>query len=136
MKIVLVTGSRHAQYSHGKTWDLFTREMNKATKDWATSKILVVHGGARGIDALAARWCEQTGIEQRVFQANWSEHGKSAGPMRNHQMVDCVLFHRSRGAEVECLAFPAANTESRGTVNCIVTAKRAGIPTKKMEIIV
>ena len=50
--------------------------------------------------------------------ADWSTHGRAAGPIRNQQMVD-------RGADI-CLAFPTSS--SIGTWDCVRRAKAAGIP--------
>jgi hypothetical protein len=49
--------------------------------------------------------------------ADWTTHGKAAGPIRNARMV-------ALGADV-CLAFPKG--ESRGTRGCMRLAEKAGI---------
>lgn len=50
---------------------------------------VLVHGGAKGADALAAEWCNQAGVFQCIFPvtpALWSRIGKRAGPLRSHIM--------------------------------------------------
>lgn len=47
----------------------------------------VVSGNARGIDSLGAAWAERREIPVKLFPANWSKHGKSAGIIRNREMA-------------------------------------------------
>lgn len=78
---------------------------------------LVLHGGSTGADALADRIARELGIPVHVFPADWTRYGRSAGPRRNAEMIalrpDLVL------------AFPGG----RGTANCVLQARLAGIPT-------
>ena len=48
----------------------------------------IIHGGATGADQLAHEWARERGIAYDVYVANWKSHAKSAGPMRNQQMLD------------------------------------------------
>lgn len=48
----------------------------------------VVCGGARGVDALGRSYAYSMKIPVKLFPANWEEHGKSAGPIRNTLMAD------------------------------------------------
>jgi len=48
----------------------------------------VVSGTAKGIDSLGEKWAQEQGIPIKKFPANWNEHGKAAGPIRNGQMAD------------------------------------------------
>lgn len=77
---------------------------------------VIIHGGARGADALAASWAEEVGATVEVYEADWERHGKGAGPVRNQQMVDA-------GAD-GCIAFPGG----RGTADMVSRCKKAGIP--------
>lgn len=82
---------------------------------------LVVHGGARGLDTIAASVAKRLGWpteRHEVTSREWEEHGPSAGHRRNQAMVDL-------GAAV-CLAFP--ELRSRGTFDCAARAERAKIP--------
>lgn len=48
----------------------------------------VISGGATGVDSAAkkfAEWCE---IPFKEFPADWTAHGKAAGPIRNKQMAE------------------------------------------------
>lgn len=76
----------------------------------------VVHGGAFGADRLGGAWAEENGIPVRMFLADWHKHGKSAGHLRNRQMLlearpDLVV------------AFPGG----RGTANMIENATKEGV---------
>jgi len=82
---------------------------------------LLIAGGCRGADTLAVRAARQCGIRYIEYPADWKRFGKSAGPIRNAQILkmekpDLVLvFH-------EDLA------KSKGTRDMISKVIRAGIP--------
>lgn len=48
----------------------------------------VVSGGARGVDSLGEEYAKRTHKDLVVFPADWNQHGKRAGPIRNKQMGD------------------------------------------------
>jgi len=78
---LLVCGGR--DFADGKA---LRRWMNEAVSEH--KHVLVIHGGARGADALAGQIAKQAGIGCQVFPALWEKHGRSAGPIRNQQMLD------------------------------------------------
>jgi hypothetical protein len=83
----------------------------------------VRHGDCpTGADRFASIWCDfgQEGVHEIKHPADWDQHGKAAGPIRNREMAQA-------GADL-CLAFPLG--ESRGTWNCVNECKKAGIPVK------
>jgi hypothetical protein len=111
---VLVTGSR-SWADKDVLWDALDQQREQY------GLIVVVHGGCpTGADWLAWKWCHARGVACEVHTADWTTHGKAAGPLRNQRMVDL-------GADV-CLAFPFG--ESKGTRHCMKAAKKAGIPIK------
>ena len=85
-----------------------------------TGASLVVAGGARGADSLAVRAAKECGISYIEYKADWDRYGKSAGPIRNQQMLDMekpdfvIAFHE----DLE---------KSKGTKDMLSRAKRAGI---------
>lgn len=81
--------------------------------------VIVVHGAAKGADALAGRYARQHGWTVESHPALWHRYRKRAGLLRNQAMVDL-------GADL-CLAFPGP--ESVGTWDCVRRARVAGIPT-------
>jgi len=103
------------------------REYNDAARvnaclDWIHAGACItvlVQGGARGADALAARWArEHLPPERRVtVEAEWTRYGKSAGMRRNQLMLDT---HKPDLV----LAFPGGT----GTANCVFEARARRIP--------
>lgn len=76
---------------------------------------LVIEGGATGADELARIWCMKNKVEGKTYRANWTAHGKAAGPIRNRQMVE-------ENPDAIVIAFPGG----RGTQSCIEIAKSFG----------
>lgn len=117
MKRILVTGSRN--------WtDRDAIYMALATYTFLPGTV-IVHGACpTGADAIAGEWARETiGFFEEAHPADWSTHGKAAGPKRNQAMVDL-------GADI-CLAFPLG--DSRGTRDCMRRAEAAGIPVRSFE---
>ncbi len=77
---------------------------------------LLISGCARGADTLTIEWAEAGGIEVARFPADWSTHGRAAGPIRNQQMLD-------EGKPELVVAFPGG----RGTADMVRRARAAGI---------
>ena len=53
----------------------------------ATPISVLIQGGARGADSLAKTWAIINCVKVLEFPADWETHGKSAGPIRNAQML-------------------------------------------------
>ena len=109
--MILVTGGRNFN------------DVNLAVKtlSWVVDSnpgrtFVLIHGGAYGADKIASGWAKSKGIRQIECLANWNEHGKIAGPIRNSQMV--------RMRPDICVVFPGG----KGTNDCARKAKEAGIP--------
>ena len=82
---------------------------------------LIISGGARGADTLAESYAKNKRIPYMIFPANWEKHGKSAGYIRNADIVfacDTVI------------AFPSKN--SKGTYHTTELAFKEG---KKVYIL-
>lgn len=88
------------------------------------AQFVVVHGQCEfgGADLYAEQWAVSKGHAFEAYPAR-RVNGRILGPERNAQMVKL-------GADV-CLGFPGPG--SRGTVNCMKLASKAGIPTRKVE---
>jgi len=68
-----------------------------------------------GVDAFVRSWWPDALLS--VFDADWTR-GLSAGPIRNARILkDCKIL----------IAFPAAGRQSKGTMNAIEQAIRAGL---------
>lgn len=81
----------------------------------------IIHGAARGADSLAGNIAEELGITILVFPAKWNEYGKSAGPIRNTEMLVVGKPHR-------VLAFHDNVIESKGTRDMVTKALFKNIP--------
>lgn len=77
---------------------------------------LLIHGGAKGADTLAGEWAFERRITVQVHRADWSAHGKAAGPIRNREMLATKPD------------FVVASPGGKGTADMIKAAKSAGVP--------
>jgi hypothetical protein len=77
----------------------------------------IVSGGARGADTLSEQIAKDLNIPFKHFYADWDKFGKSAGFLRNKDIVEaCDVV----------AAFPLG--ESRGTKDTIKQARKANRP--------
>jgi hypothetical protein len=113
---VIVSGSRN--------WDdekavhrALDRQYAKHQKSGSDKPFVVVHGNAKGADTHAKNWAMKRGVAHEPHPADWARYGRSAGPVRNKQMVDA-------GADA-VLAFPKPG--GRGTQDLMNRASKAGI---------
>jgi hypothetical protein len=84
---------------------------------------LLIAGGCRGADTLAVRAARQCGIKYIEYPADWQRFGKSAGPRRNQIMLDMEKPDL-------ILVFHPDLSNSKGTKDMLIRAKRAFIPYK------
>lgn len=104
---VLITGGR--DFNDRKS--LFTALDRLHAKHHFT---LLIHGDARGADRLSGEWAEANGVGVLACPADWLRQGRSAGAIRNRQMLD------KRPDLV--VAFPGGT----GTENMVKIARKAG----------
>lgn len=72
------------------------REFNNEDLMWAVMESFwmenpietVVSGCARGADRMGEKWARERGLDVARFPADWDQHGKAAGPIRNREMAD------------------------------------------------
>lgn len=77
----------------------------------------VIEGAATGADTMAGDWAREHNVECLEFKADWDMHGKSAGPIRNQQMID-------EGKPTLVVAFPGG----KGTADMLARARKHNIP--------
>lgn len=77
---------------------------------------VIIHGGATGADSLANSWAVYNSVTVEQHNADWSKHGRAAGPIRNGEMIRL-------GKPDLVVAFPGGT----GTANAVRQAKEAGI---------
>jgi hypothetical protein len=114
---LLVTGSR--------TWT--DVQLIRDHLSWYNSLIepvTLIHGACpRGADAIANRIAFEYCWTIERYPADWQQHGKRAGYVRNAEMVN-------QGADI-CLAF--IKDESPGATMCADLAEKAGIPVERIR---
>jgi ABC-type Fe3+-hydroxamate transport system substrate-binding protein len=81
---------------------------------------VIITGGAEGADRLAYDWACPV-VPTETYKADWTKHGRAAGPIRNQRMLD-----ESKPDVV--VAFPGG----RGTADMVRRARAAGV--RVMEI--
>lgn len=72
-----------------------------------------------GIDLFIREYFKQEGISTTVFVADWDNHGKAAGPIRNGEMT--------KHAD---LLIALWDGKSKGTLSAITCATQHGVPVK------
>jgi hypothetical protein len=77
-------------------------------------QFVLVHGAARGADALADKWARARGVDVERHPADWTK-GRSAGPARNATMA-------SSGLDL-LVAFPGG----RGTADMVQRCRNRGV---------
>lgn len=113
---VIIAGPRDV---HGaESFNLVRRAI--IDSNWFLEITEIVHGGATGIDTAAGVVAASltTPWPVRVFNADWSKHGRAAGPIRNAEM-----------ARYADRLIAVWDGESRGTKNMINTAKKYNLQT-------
>ena len=82
---------------------------------------IIVHGDARGADRLSHNYALKNNIPVNKYPADWKRYGKSAGPVRNLQML--------REEEPDLIvAFPGG----RGTQHMVTAATSLGYKVKEI----
>lgn len=82
---------------------------------------IVIEGEARGADLMGRKAATYLNIPVLGYAANWKEYGRSAGPIRNQQML-------KEGRPDLVLAFHDHLDQSKGTRHMVSIAQKAGIP--------
>lgn len=83
----------------------------------------MVSGGANGVDLLGEQWACSWGIPVKQFMADWSKHGRAAGPIRNRQM-----------AEYADALIAIWDGQSRGTKSMIRESRKAGLDVYEVHV--
>jgi len=119
MRKIAVVGSR--SYDTPQDWIEFRKTMLEIIQD---DEVMFISGGANGSDTMAEKFAKLYSIPILIWYANWNKFKKSAGFIRNQQIVD--------NAE-ELIAF--WDGESKGTQHSIELANKKGIPVTVINII-
>lgn len=102
IRVAIVGGRDFTDY------DMMKNNVNKFLESAKIVPSCIVSGGANGADTLAERYADEKGIKKVIFPADWDKYGKSAGYMRNKDIINnCDI----------CFAF--WDGKSKGTANDI-----------------
>jgi hypothetical protein len=102
---ILITGD-----CHWRCDELAEQIVNRLLARYGPG-LVIVHGGAPGVDNAFARPCRELGIVGEPHLADWKGLGNIAGPERNREMVEagadlCIALHRSmrraKGRRIAC----------------------------------
>jgi hypothetical protein len=113
---ILITGDRN--------WS-DVQSIVEALKVYRPGTILV-HGACKGADNTCAVVAETLGFIVRGYPADWSKHGRAAGPIRNQLMIDTE--NRQDEPLDECLVFHDNLESSKGTADMVRRVIVACIP--------
>jgi hypothetical protein len=83
---------------------------------------VIIQGGASGADELARIWATENSKSLVTYEANWAESGRSAGPIRNKQML-------TENINAVVVSFPGG----KGTENCVTQAKELNMLIFRVE---
>jgi hypothetical protein len=90
------------------------------TENWLPTDIYIISGGATGVDAAAIDWAVINWCPFIEYHANWKRYGKTAGPIRNQEMLDSEI---TKTDILKVMAFPGGN----GTRDMIRRARKANL---------
>jgi hypothetical protein len=107
---ILVTGSRG--YTNSVRIQAWIATLNPGT--------VIIQGGAKGADWLAAVAAKAQGLKVEVFKAQWNRFGSPAGMIRNKQMLE-------EGRPDQVVYFHDDIANSKGTWDMVSRARKAGI---------
>ena len=89
--------------------------------------LVIIEGGAMGADELAKAFAVYYRVELVEIKADWEQYGRAAGPKRNDAMTKYAAEHGGR-------ALFFWDGKSKGTANCIRSARKRGIPLRVWSI--
>lgn len=108
---VLVCGGRSFGYGKGQSKFIINTLNELLDRD-----VTIIQGGAYGADFFAKEYAKRNKIPYETYKADWEKYGRSAGYIRNKQMLD-------EGKPDLVIAFPGG----KGTAMMIDIAKKAGV---------
>ena len=99
----------------------------KATND--NLNITIISGNARGVDQMGERFAKNNNLNLKMFPANWDKYGKSAGYLRNEEMLNYAMN------ESYPILIVFWDGISKGTKHMIDIADKKQVPIYKFDII-
>jgi hypothetical protein len=96
--------------------------MSKSLKCLIGKDVTIISGRAKGADRLGETYGEEHSIPIERYPADWEKNGKSAGYLRNLQMLDNATH---------VIAF--WDGKSKGTLHLLREAKKRNMPIKLVK---
>jgi len=120
--ILIITGDRKWK-NRPKIGKALYRRRKKIT--------LVLQGGAAGADLIGDDYAKLLGIPTAQFDANWTFHGRAAGPIRNYnQLKFGIAVAKALKEQLMVLAFHSDLKHSKGTLNMVQQARKQKVLVK------
>jgi len=88
--VIGIVGSR--RYAAPERVRAFVRQLEYFRRRDETLPVVVLSGGARGVDTIAAATAQRAGLLVWVMPAEWHLYGKAAGTRRNTDLVAAADF--------------------------------------------
>ena len=98
--------------------------LQRLVKQHGKTDLIILEGGAPGVDTIARQLCKKNGIHSARVDALWDKRGRSAGPQRNKAIA---------GLEPDLLCaffFWDDLVQHPGTFSAVTIAHAAKIPVK------
>lgn len=128
MSAFIISGSRRIT-DHA----LVALAIDDAITQFGVHPTLIIEGGQRtydennwpvgGVDYLAQLWAIRHKVPFHTEHADWPRHRAKAGPIRNRRMAELGQY---------VVAIP--DPDSRGTIDMIEAARKAGFPSGRIYI--
>lgn len=87
-------------------------------------ELVIISGGASGADRIGENFALVNWLKLEEFPADWEQHGKRAGILRNIEMLE-------KGKPDLVIAFPGG----RGTAHMVRIAIAAGVPVEEVTYV-
>lgn len=113
MRVLVCGGRNFSRFNRGEA-RLVIEHLNRLSDE--RGPLTIIEGGAPGVDSTAHAWARTWGAGCETYRAEWTKHGRAAGPKRNQRMID-------EGKPDLVVAFPGG----RGTADMVRRARAAGI---------
>lgn len=116
-KKIIVSGGKNADV--GRVYAVLDKTLQKF--QGRQEKMVLLHGGAKGAELIAAAWAQSRNVSQVVLKPDWKTHDRAAPFKRNDAMLETmpaglVMFGKENGIHEQLL---------RG-------AKKIGVPVKEI----
>lgn len=121
---ILVCGGRYfsdKKLLYNVLWEMVPKTEADPYGNQLPKGVTIIHGAAPGADRLADDWAIGEWCAVEEYPADWVKFGRSAGPIRNREMLD-------KGKPDVVVAFPGG----KGTENMIQQAISHGVKVIKV----